>query len=155
MNSNRRLDNKFNVLEGIHRNWFFIAINVIMVGGQVLIIFVGGKAFHVTPLSGVQWGISIILGALSLPMAVLIRLLPDHYVAKILPPKTKGRLVPDIVAAEQALKRRQSRSEHLPFIKTIRGGRVRSLKLKVDLVKVNSGFDDRMMGAITGASTSC
>ena len=85
MDSNRRLDNKFNILEGMHRNWFFIAINFIMVGGQIMIIFVGGEAFHVTPLNGAQWGYSVVLGALSLPMAVIIRVIPDKWVAKFLP----------------------------------------------------------------------
>ncbi|KAI6861091.1 calcium-translocating P-type ATPase, partial [Hortaea werneckii] len=43
--NNRRLDNRFNVFEGITKNWFFIMIFCIMVGGQTLIIFVGGEAF--------------------------------------------------------------------------------------------------------------
>jgi P-type Ca2+ transporter type 2C len=32
--NNRRLDNKLNIFEGITRNYFFIIINFIMVGGQ-------------------------------------------------------------------------------------------------------------------------
>jgi hypothetical protein len=31
-NSNRRIDNKFNVLEGLFRNYLFIAITTIMIG---------------------------------------------------------------------------------------------------------------------------
>ncbi|KAG9247718.1 hypothetical protein BJ878DRAFT_553797, partial [Calycina marina] len=63
--NNRRLDNKFNISKGITRNWFFIGINLIMIGGQIMIIFVGGKAFHVRPLNVAQWGYSVVLGALS------------------------------------------------------------------------------------------
>ncbi|KAJ5679735.1 hypothetical protein N7462_007979 [Penicillium macrosclerotiorum] len=55
----RRLDNKFNIFEGIHKNRWFFVINLIMVGGQILIIFVGGTAFGVTRLSGWQWGVSL------------------------------------------------------------------------------------------------
>lgn len=131
VNSNRRLDNKFNILEGIQRNWFFIAINIIMIGGQVMIIFVGGKAFHVTPLNGPQWGYSLVLGALSLPMAVFIRLIPDDWVARILPKLWKKNLAPGIMAKKDTLKRSGSRPEDLGFIRSIRGGRVHSLKFKI------------------------
>lgn len=129
--NNRRLDNKFNILEGIQRNWFFVAINVIMVGGQVMIIFVGGKAFHVTPLNGPQWGYSLVLGALSLPMAVFIRLIPDAWVTMLLPRFWKKSLAPEVAEREFKLKRRGSRPEDLSFIKSLRGGRVQSLKFKI------------------------
>nr|XP_036585249.1 calcium-translocating P-type ATPase [Colletotrichum truncatum]KAF6795146.1 calcium-translocating P-type ATPase [Colletotrichum truncatum] len=50
--NNRRLDNKLNIFENITKNYFFIAINLIMIGGQVLIIFVGGAAFDIERLGG-------------------------------------------------------------------------------------------------------
>lgn len=81
--NNRRLDNKFNIFAGLQRNYFFIAINCIMVGAQVAIVFKGGKAFSITPIDGVQWAICIVLAALSLPMGVLIRLFPDTWFEKI------------------------------------------------------------------------
>lgn len=74
-----------NIFEGLHRNIFFIIINIIMVGGQVLIIFVGGQAFEIVRLSGREWGLSIGLGAISLPWGALIRLCPDEWVAACLP----------------------------------------------------------------------
>lgn len=81
--NNRRLDNKLNVFAGIQRNYFFIGINCIMVGAQIAIVFVGGQAFNITPIDGVQWAICIVLAALSLPMAVLIRFFPDSWFAVI------------------------------------------------------------------------
>lgn len=87
--NNRRLDNKFNILEGVHRNIFFICINCIMVGAQIAIIFVGGAAFEITPLDGVQWAICVIVAAFCLPWAVLVRLFPDALFGKI--SKTVGR----------------------------------------------------------------
>jgi P-type Ca2+ transporter type 2C len=83
--SNRRLDNKFNVFEGIHRNLFFIGINIITIGGQVIIVFVGGSALSAVRLSGAQWGITFLLGAISLPVAVLIRVIPDDFIRKFIP----------------------------------------------------------------------
>ncbi|KAF3930752.1 hypothetical protein ABW19_dt0210570 [Dactylella cylindrospora] len=80
--NNRRLDNKLNIFVGIHRNYFFIAINCVMVGGQILIIFVGGAAFSITHINGAQWAICIVCAAFALPWAVVIRLVPDEAVYK-------------------------------------------------------------------------
>lgn len=83
--NNRRLDNKFNILEGVHRNQFFIFINLLMVGLQVCIIFIGSRVFDITPggLNGTQWAISIIIAMMSLPWGVLVRLFPDEIFAAI------------------------------------------------------------------------
>ncbi|CAG5179482.1 uncharacterized protein ALTATR162_LOCUS9307 [Alternaria atra] len=83
--NNRRLDNKLNVLEGILRNWFFIGIVVMIIGLQVLIVFVGGRAFQIKPggIDGTQWAVSIITGFICIPWAVLIRYFPDEWFAAI------------------------------------------------------------------------
>jgi len=83
--NNRRLDNRYNIFEGITKNYFFIIINLIMVGGQVLIIFVGGEAFKITPLNGKEWGLSIGLGAISVPWGAVIRTFPDAWAAAMAP----------------------------------------------------------------------
>ena len=99
--NNRRLDNKFNIFEGIHRNFWFIGINCIMVGGQIMIIFVGGQAFSITTINGVQWAICILCALPCMLWAILIRLFPDAWfgvffnaivggVAYILRPIIKG-----------------------------------------------------------------
>ncbi|KAL2835528.1 hypothetical protein BJY01DRAFT_223458 [Aspergillus pseudoustus] len=82
--NNRRLDNKLNIFEGMHRNYWFIGINCIMVGGQVLIIYVGGAAFSVTEITGMQWGVCIALAIGCLPWAVVLRLIPDKPVGIVL-----------------------------------------------------------------------
>jgi Ca2+-transporting ATPase len=46
----RGLDNNLNIFEGITRNWLSIIKDMVMVGGQDLIIFVGGQAFRIVPL---------------------------------------------------------------------------------------------------------
>lgn len=77
--NNRRLDNKFNIFEGMLRNYWFLGINAVMVGGQVMIIYVGGAAFGVTRLSGILWGVCIICALGCLPWAVALRILPDRH----------------------------------------------------------------------------
>lgn len=95
-----------------------------------MIIFVGGKAFHVRPLNGAQWGYSVVLGALSLPVAVIIRLIPDAWVAKLIPTRAwKQSLAPEIYGTDKTLDRSNS---DLTFIKKVRGGRVSGLKFKFD-----------------------
>ncbi|KAH7478389.1 hypothetical protein IWW34DRAFT_654902 [Fusarium oxysporum f. sp. albedinis] len=81
----RRLDNKFNVFVGIHRNLFFILINAIMIGLQIGIVFIGGRVFDIDTdgLNGVQWAISILIAAFSLPWGVLVRIFPDEWFAKV------------------------------------------------------------------------
>jgi len=83
--NNRRLDNRFNILEGVHRNHFFIAINCLMVGLQVAIIFVGSRAFGINPggLDGTQWAISVVVALMCLPWAVAVRLFPDAWFASV------------------------------------------------------------------------
>jgi Ca2+-transporting ATPase len=83
--NNRRLDNKLNVLEGVHRNPYFIGIVALIVGLQVMIIFVGGRAFAIKPggIDGTQWAISIVVGFVCIPWAVAIRYFPDPWFAAI------------------------------------------------------------------------
>jgi P-type Ca2+ transporter type 2C len=51
----------------------------------VIIVAVGGRALSAVRLNGKQWGISLILGAISLPVAVVIRLIPDEFFRKLIP----------------------------------------------------------------------
>ena len=131
--NNRRLDNKFNIFEGITRNWFFIGINIIMVAGQIMIIFVGGVAFSVTRLTGVQWAISVGFGAISLPVAVIIRLIPDRWLESIIP-EWMLRKGPNVYISHNERfewsKPYMDIHEELSFLKTIRGGRINQLKWK-------------------------
>jgi Ca2+-transporting ATPase len=39
-------------------------------------VFVGGDAFQVTSLLGREWGISLVLGFVSIPLGVIIRYIP-------------------------------------------------------------------------------
>lgn len=54
-----------------------------MVGGQILIVFVGGSAFQVVRIGGRDWGISIVIGAISLVIGFLIKFIPTPQVEKV------------------------------------------------------------------------
>ncbi|EEH08300.1 calcium P-type ATPase [Histoplasma capsulatum G186AR] len=134
--NSRRIDNGFNIFEGILHNAWFIAIQFVIVAGQVLIIFVGGEAFHTKPLNGVEWAVSIILGLLSMPMAVVIRLIPDEFIQKLIPQRwARKKTSPQVVVSDEdrfewnpAL---QEIKDQLAFLKTVRGGRLNHLKHKL------------------------
>ncbi|KAF2265811.1 calcium-translocating P-type ATPase [Lojkania enalia] len=131
--NNRRLDNRFNILEGIHHNYFFMAIFLIMVGGQTMIVFIGGRAFSVTRINGAQWAYSVVLGSLSIPIGMIIRLLPDEAIRWCIPSFMKRKRTPEVVVSDEyqwnqgLLEVR----EELAFIKKVRGGRLSNLKFKV------------------------
>jgi len=85
----RRIDNKLNVFAGVFRNYLFLSIFFLTIAGQIIIIFVGGSAFSVTRLNGVQWAVSLILGTLSLPAGALLRLLPNKYLEPLFAPLSR------------------------------------------------------------------
>ncbi|KAJ9292544.1 hypothetical protein DTO271G3_8701 [Paecilomyces variotii] len=132
----RRLDNHFNIFEGIQRNVWFIGIQTIIIAGQVMIIFVGGRAFSVKRLNGPQWGVSLVLGAISIPIAVIIRLIPDSLIQRLVPHFLSRKKPPQLLVSDE-----ESRFEwnpaleeirdQLSFLKTVRGGRLRHLKHKL------------------------
>jgi Ca2+-transporting ATPase len=132
--SNRRLDNKFNIFEGALNNWFFLAINVVMIGGQVMIIFVGGKAFNVVHLNGAQWIYSIVLGFFSIPVGAVIRLIPDELVLRFIPSYMKQRPQrPEVLISDEEEHFRFPKPladirEELSFLKKVKGGRLNNLR---------------------------
>ena len=135
--NNRRLDNKMNIFEGITRNWFFIGIQFIIVGGQVLIVFVGGRAFSVYRLNNAQWIYSIVLGFLSLPVAVMLRLIPDDWVRKCVPSWFVKKAAPKVFVSDDEERQfewfpaLEEIREELVFMKSLRGGRLAALRYKL------------------------
>ncbi len=71
------------MFEGICKNPFFIVVNVVIIMGQVLIITFGGSALSTTRLSAREWAISLVLGITCIPVAVLIRLIPDELIRSL------------------------------------------------------------------------
>jgi len=135
--NSRRLDNHFNVLEGVFNNWMFCAIFMTMISGQVLIIFVGGwPAFQSIRQTGPQWAIALILGAISLPIGAVVRLVPDSFASALVPgfikkyaSRRKDKVV--VTDEENPFEFNQGLYEikqELAFIKRYRGGRLNTLR---------------------------
>ncbi|OBS18758.1 hypothetical protein FPOA_10486 [Fusarium poae] len=80
----RRVDNKLDIwYQGILRNPWFIGVQLITIAGQFIIVFKGGEAFDTTPLTGAQWGWSLLFGVMSIPLGALIRQIPDSWVQSL------------------------------------------------------------------------
>ncbi|KKA29230.1 hypothetical protein TD95_000960 [Thielaviopsis punctulata] len=145
--NNRRLDNGFNILEGVTKNPLFIGINVAMCGLQVLIIFVAGPVFQINdprpgngrdPQGGALWAIAIILGFLSIPFGMIIRLVPDAVMEKLVPSFLKNRAsrVPGLTVSDPEAFQKypleyQEVRDELEFIKMFKGGRLTNLKFAI------------------------
>lgn len=140
--SNRRLDNEFNIFEGIFKNRIFLVISALMAGFQVLIVFIGGYAFKIAdapegtkdPQGPTLWAVAIVLGFVSIPVGMVIRLIPDSLIEKLIPDYLKRRRdVPGLaVTDEEAFAAYppifgEVRDE-LTFLKRFKGGRLNNLR---------------------------
>lgn len=106
------------------------------IGVQILIVFVGGSAFQVTKINGRDWGISLALGLVSLPLGFLLRCLPNAPFERLL---ILFRLLPDpnalptteprthLVEAERELPMPLGLlRDSLQTFSSVRGGRARA-----------------------------
>ena len=115
----RRVDNKINIwYQGVLKNPWFLGVQCLTLAGQMIIIWKGGAAFDTKPLTGAQWGWSMLFGGLIIPLGALIRQIPDSYalaffhgiravfrpirrvVTKPLPEKWRPKKKDDLGAAE-------------------------------------------------------
>ncbi|OTB03628.1 hypothetical protein M426DRAFT_173820 [Hypoxylon sp. CI-4A] len=139
--NNRRLDNHFNIFEGIFQNWYFLAINIAVSGAQVLIIFVGGRAFNILgphpPQTPAQWACAIVLGVISIPIGMAIRLIPDELLRKCIPASLKKkRGIPGLTISDEERFNDYPEiladvRDELAFLKKLKGGRLNNLKFAV------------------------
>ncbi|EOO03676.1 putative calcium-translocating p-type atpase protein [Phaeoacremonium minimum UCRPA7] len=137
--NNRRLDNNFNIFEGLTKNYFFIGIAFIMCGGQVLIVMVGGRPFNISPLgqTPAMWAYAIVLGFISIPFGMIIRLIPDALVERLVPESLKRRAhtkIPGVTVSDDDERFSSYPAaladvrDELAFLKRIKGGRINNLK---------------------------
>lgn len=101
-------------------------------------MFVGGQAFSIYRLNGAQWGYSIVLGALSMPIAVIIRLIPDELLSRFIPsipnrkkPSPKLIVEDDDDQIQQWNPALEEIRDELTFLKKVRGGRMSELAYKL------------------------
>eukprot|EP01127_Copromyxa_protea_P020598 TRINITY_DN6911_c0_g1_i4.p1 TRINITY_DN6911_c0_g1~~TRINITY_DN6911_c0_g1_i4.p1 ORF type:complete len:1053 (-),score=180.11 TRINITY_DN6911_c0_g1_i4:446-3577(-) len=80
--SSRKVNREFNVFSGIFTNWIFVGVIAFTVAAQMIIVELGGVAlstvslFTSTEWSPYFWLWSVLLGALSLPVGLLLRFIP-------------------------------------------------------------------------------
>ncbi|WYZ35847.1 hypothetical protein EsH8_X_000494 [Colletotrichum jinshuiense] len=99
----RRVDNRLNIwYQGVLRNPWFIGVQCATVAGQMVIIWKGGQAFDTRPLSGPQWGWSMLFGILVIPLGALIRQVPDEYVYNFFQ-AVKGAFLATVLALSKLL----------------------------------------------------
>lgn len=67
---------KINIFQGIFRNWIFGGIIVSTVIFQVMIVEFLGTFASTVPLNWELWVLSVLLGAVSMPIAVVLKCIP-------------------------------------------------------------------------------
>lgn len=81
----RKIGDEFNIFEGMIDSYMFLGVWFIIVGGQVMIVFLGKWALkiHVAGLTGPQWGYCIIFSAFSLVWNFILKFVPDKFFPKM------------------------------------------------------------------------
>lgn len=106
---------------------------------QILIVFFGGRPFSISQTkpsqSGMQWGLAIALGFISIPIGMVIRLVPDELLTKLIPASLKrrssrvpGLTVEDEERFEQYPEAFTEVRDGLTFMRRYKGGRLNNLK---------------------------
>ena len=70
---------ELNMFEGIHKNWIFIFIIILIVAVQFVLVEFGGKAVKCTPLSLKQHAICISLGVGSILICLISKIITICY----------------------------------------------------------------------------
>eukprot|EP00981_Chlorochromonas_danica_P011661 scaffold4203_cov166-Ochromonas_danica.AAC.7 len=74
--TSRSIFDEWNFLRGILENYIFICVSLVTIGCQIMLIEVGGEFLKTTPLTIDQWLITVALGAIGLPIGILMRFIP-------------------------------------------------------------------------------
>jgi len=75
----RRVNGERNVYKGLFSNFMFVGIMLLISLGQAILVVFTGQFMGVTPypgINGIQWAVSLVLGALSLPLGLLASFIP-------------------------------------------------------------------------------
>jgi magnesium-transporting ATPase (P-type) len=74
--NSRSLANEWNVFKGLRLRHMFTVVIILSAGIQILLIQFGGEFVKTVPLNGIQWLITVLLGACVLPVGMCSRLIP-------------------------------------------------------------------------------
>lgn len=98
----------------------------------MIIVSLGSSALSTVRLDLSQWGISLLLGALSLPIAMLIRLIPNDFIRELCPnPLSKNQAPVPRASTDDRLEWNNTIKDirnELTFYKHIHGGRFNALR---------------------------
>mmetsp|Transcript_89230 Transcript_89230/g.174617 ORF Transcript_89230/g.174617 Transcript_89230/m.174617 type:complete len:1113 (+) Transcript_89230:110-3448(+) len=72
----RNLFDEWNCFSGVSSNYVFLLVSIVTLGCQIFLIEVGGEFVKTTPLTWDQWLVTVALGAIGLPVGVLMRFIP-------------------------------------------------------------------------------
>lgn len=76
-NNNNGKSVSLNPFRNLFSNWIFIAVIIISLTCQIMIVTFGGSVFSTVPLAPFYWLCSILISLLAIPIAILIRSIPD------------------------------------------------------------------------------
>ncbi|KAI5967277.1 PMC1 [Candida margitis] len=82
-----------NFFQHLFRNWYFVGIALIIGGFQVLIMFVGGAAFSIAGQTPGMWATAILCGFISIPVGIVIRIVPNVWVERVFPTRAFNMLI--------------------------------------------------------------
>lgn len=114
-----------------------------MCGGQVIIIYFGGAAFQIADqpedraIWGTLWAIAIVLGFISIPVGVIIRLIPDWIILAMVPEflKKRAHAVPGLTISDEEMDMYPEPladvRDELNFLRRMKGGRLNNLKFAI------------------------
>jgi len=97
--TSRKIFNELNMFQGVLRNGMFAIISAFNIGMQFFLVEVGGDYVKTSPLNLSQWLITIALGALNIPIGVLMRFVPptseseDDFFTNELPLDSEGGII--------------------------------------------------------------
>lgn len=100
-----------NFFAHLFRNWYFVCIAALIGAMQVVIMFIGGAAFSIKRQTPAMWATAIICGMLSIPVGVIIRIIPNWWVEKIFPTKAFNAFLYYVGFGWMSKKTRRERAE--------------------------------------------
>lgn len=92
---NSREMEKINVFEGMFRNWMFLGIITGTVIFQAIIVEFLGTFANTVPLSWQFWVVSIVLGSISMIIAIVLKSIPDELLKHSIAPPKDYQPLPD------------------------------------------------------------
>lgn len=75
----RKIQDQFNVFDGVFSNWLFVVIWLVIVGGQAIMVSLAGRVMncHRNGLTGTQWLITTLPALTAFLFNFILKFVPD------------------------------------------------------------------------------